>query len=135
MLRREHIPALDQGQSPDQVTCCQLANATWQHSDEVGLHDLLDLAAVPAAQEGLTHRRPERGRHRRGRRSSWACLAERVLGGWPMTLRAALLLVILLAGLTAGMVVVLGLDGTACVAGLSLLLQLVLRRINRLQPA
>jgi hypothetical protein len=135
MLRREHISTPDQGWSPNQVTCCQLANATGQDNDEVGLHDLLDLAAVPAAQEGLTHRRPERGRHRWVRRGSWACLAERVLGGWSMTLRAALLLVILLAGLTAGMVVVLGLDGTACVAGLSLLLQLVLRRITRLQPA
>jgi hypothetical protein len=71
------------------------------------------------------------GRHRRQGRNNWACLAERVLGGWPMTLRAALLLVILLTGGVAGLVVVLGFAGTACVAGISLALQLARRRMTR----
>jgi hypothetical protein len=48
-----------------------------------------------------------------------------------MTLRAALLLVILLTGGVAGLVVVLGFAGTACVAGISLALQLARRRMTR----
>ncbi|SMD14594.1 hypothetical protein [Kibdelosporangium aridum] len=52
-----------------------------------------------------------------------------------MTLRAALLLLIVLTGMGVTLVVVVGLPGTACVAGLSLLLQAVMRRMNRLQTA
>nr|WP_157527083.1 hypothetical protein [Kibdelosporangium sp. MJ126-NF4]CEL12901.1 hypothetical protein [Kibdelosporangium sp. MJ126-NF4]CTQ98585.1 hypothetical protein [Kibdelosporangium sp. MJ126-NF4] len=76
----------------------------------------------------------KRTRHH-GRRTSWACLAERVLGGWPMTLRAALLLLIVLAGAGAVLVVVVGLSGTACVAGLGLLVQMVMRRLARPRTA
>lgn len=52
-----------------------------------------------------------------------------------MTLRAALLLVILLAGFVVSLLAVLGFTGTACVAGISLVLQLALRRMARPQLA
>jgi hypothetical protein len=122
MVRPSDGSTPDQGLSPKRVTPCHLAipaprsGSITRSGDDVGLDRLLDLAAVPAAMEGLTHRRPPRGRHRQRRRNTWTCLAERVLSGWPMTLRAALLL---------------GLTGIACVAGLSLLLQLTHRRTAR----
>ncbi|WP_132119079.1 hypothetical protein [Actinocrispum wychmicini] len=82
----------------------------------------------PVHTAGAEVVRSGRGRHRRPARTNWTGLAERVLGGWPMTLRVALLLVILLAGCMVGLVVVLGFTGTACVAGISVLFRVANRR-------
>jgi hypothetical protein len=69
-----------------------------------------------------------RGRHRRAGGRSWVCVAEqileRVLTSWPTTLRAALLLVILLGSLTIALVVILGAVPAACIAGLGLVVKL-----------
>jgi hypothetical protein len=102
--------------------------------EDVSLSELLELTAVAVAPPEPRPQR-QRGRHRRTRSSSWACLVERVLGGWPMTLRAALLLLILLSGLVVGLLLGLGVDGTAFLTGLSLLLQLVMRGMTKTQSA
>ncbi|ALG12059.1 hypothetical protein [Kibdelosporangium phytohabitans] len=72
---------------------------------------------------------------RQSRRTTWLCLAERVLGGWPTTLRAALLLLVVLVGVGTVLLAVVGVPGTACATGLGLLLQAALRRTARPQVA
>lgn len=79
--------------------------------------------------------RPAADDGRARRRGSWMCLAERVLGGWPMTLRAALLLLIVLVGTGVVLLLVVGLPGTACITGLGLALQTVTRWITRSKTA
>ncbi|MPZ84031.1 MAG: hypothetical protein GEV28_28005 [Actinophytocola sp.] len=58
------------------------------------------------------------GRHRAGA-DSWMDLAERSLQSWPITLRVALLLVVLFTG-TAAVAAVLGVAGQLVLAALGL---------------
>lgn len=68
------------------------------------------------AQEGADRARA--GRHRVGG-GSWLDLVERSLQSWPITLRVALLLVVLFTG-TAAVAAVLGVAGQLVLAGLGL---------------
>jgi hypothetical protein len=72
------------------------------------------------------------GRHRRSWREPWLCLAERVLGGWAPTLRAAVLLLVFavcLLGLAAAVLGVIGV--AACVVGFAVVWLLPERLFRR----
>jgi hypothetical protein len=72
------------------------------------------------------------GQHRRGWRQPWLCLAERVLGGWAPTLRAAVLLLVFavcLLGLAATALGVIGI--AACVVGFTVVWLIPERLLRR----
>ncbi|SMD27558.1 hypothetical protein SAMN05661093_11166 [Kibdelosporangium aridum] len=73
----------------------------------------------------------QRGRHRRASRTSWACVAERVLRCWPTTLRAALLMVILFSGVITLLVIAIGTAPAICVAGFGIAARLLAGRVSR----
>jgi hypothetical protein len=94
---------------------------------QVTFEELFSAASlVPPGQ------RHGRGRHRRPRRGTWLCLAERVLGGWAPTLRASLLLLVVAMCLLAAAAVIFGVPGVAgYVLGCALAWALPARRPRR----
>ncbi|MEV4319075.1 hypothetical protein [Actinocrispum sp. NPDC049592] len=91
-----------------------------------------DLVCTPDSQAQGAELKSQRGRHRRNHRSvSWTCIVERVLACWPSTLRAALLLIILLGGLAVVLIAVLGAVPAACVATAGLATRMIAQRVTR----
>lgn len=81
---------------------------------------------------GAGHRQGRQGgRHRRTDRTTWVCVAERVLRCWPTTLRAALLIIIVFSGVIALLVVGVGAAPAACVAVFSVLARVLVSRAVR----
>lgn len=72
--------------------------------------------------------RSDRGRSLPTSRDDWLVLAERVVGDWAATLRAALLLVLVVAGAIMGIGLAFGLAAALASVGIALLVFLVGRR-------
>jgi len=91
----------------------------------VPLSDVDDKPAAPAATGGGAHRR---ARALPWSRDAWLVLAERMVGDWAATLRAALLLALSVASVIMVIGLLFGLGAALATTFISLLIFLVGRR-------
>ncbi len=122
----------EEASSPDCVTPSAGESPAIRPDIVSGHNTPRDLVCTPDGQVEGSERESRRGRHRRNHRSvSWTCIVERVLACWPSTLRAALLLIILLGGLAVLLIVVLGAVPAACVAAFGLATRMIVQKVTR----
>lgn len=122
-------PGLGSSQSPRQVDVATTARDQLPRTTVILNCEFIEGPANTAPVSCTEHAAPQ------PRRLTCLALVERIIGDWASTLRAALLLAIILLGLIILIIVGLGLGGVAVATGLTAALRLMLRQRRKLALA